>query len=354
MASTPPREESTTGLEVDPLAAAFRTLAEHVEVGVVVVNAAGAPLHVNRAGRLLLGGRDAPVGSDPEPSLPGELRAGAEGGRESLEFDVPVPDAPRPRRVRATRIPIRDERGAIVLLEDVAMSEAARLSLELASRLRTWALFRVVHSLKQPLNVLSLQLELLKQPADPGLGADAPTVAECATKAQNEVLRFGRELDVIASLLAPPEGGAPAAFDVGPFLVELAQRLASAMQVARVRLLTEVPETPLPALARRTRVQQALLNVLQNALDVSPRGGTVRLSARVGEGVVVITVKDEGPGMSPKHLARAFDLYYSTRPGATGIGLTVARTLLASEGGHIVLASRPSEGTTAEISIPHG
>jgi signal transduction histidine kinase len=126
------------------------------------------------------------------------------------------------------------------------------------------------------------------------------------------------------------------------------------MQVARVRLLTEVPETPLPAFARRTRVRLALLNVLQNALEATPRGGTVRLGARAGAGVVVITVKDEGPGMSPERMARAFDLHYSTRPGATGIGLNVARTLLESEGGHIVLASRPGEGTTAELSIPDG
>lgn len=365
MDSRPLREPSTTGPAVDPFNAAFRTLAEHVDFGVIVLDAAGAPLYANAPARHLLCGRDTPDdGSDQPLSLPAELRGGPTGVSGTSEFGVQLPDEPQPRRVRATRIALPGEgHGAVLLLEDSSRSAAARTSLELASRLRTWALFRVVHNLKQPLNVLSLQLELLKQPADSsgssgpsgpsGAGA-TPTLVEHVTKAQNEVLRFGRELDVLASLLAPAESAAPASFDVGPFLAELARRLASALQVARVQMETDLPATPLPVRARRQRLQQAVLNVLQNALEATPRGGTLRLSARAGDGAVSITVRDEGAGMSPAHLARAFELHYSTRPDATGIGLFVARSLLESEGGRIELTSRPGEGTIAEISIPNG
>lgn len=354
-----PPQPTTTGLEADPHGAAFRTLAEYLGIGVVVLDPQGNPVQANAAARHLLCGPQTPDdGSDQPLSLPEELRTGPPGARSELDLDLATAGADGARRVRATRLPLAgDEGGALLLIEDRTRSEAARASLELASRLRTWSLFRFVHNLKQPLNVLSLQLELLKQPADsrPDARALAETaLVEHVTKAQNEVLRFGRELDLLASLLAPPGGTATEAIDIGPFLADLVRRIASALQVARVRLDARIPEAPLEARVSRSHLQQALLEVFQNALQASARGGMLRLHARAADDAVLITIEDDGPGMSPAVLARAFELHFSTRPGATGIGLTVARSLLEESGARIELVSRDGAGTTVEISLPKG
>jgi signal transduction histidine kinase len=107
------------------------------------------------------------------------------------------------------------------------------------------------------------------------------------------------------------------------------------------------------------RVKQILLNLLSNAVKFSPRGGVVRMAAaRAGDGGLAVTIADEGCGMSPSELTRAFEPFrqvgseIARRTEGTGLGLPLAKRLVELHGGVLEIASTPGRGTTATVRFP--
>lgn len=99
-------------------------------------------------------------------------------------------------------------------------------------------------------------------------------------------------------------------------------------------------------------------NVVSNAIQAMPEGGTTRI--RVGPGElnggpsVRIEVRDTGHGMDEKVLSRAMDPFFTTRPSGTGLGLSIVQRIMEAHGGRVALASRPGEGTTVTLTLPAG
>ena len=101
------------------------------------------------------------------------------------------------------------------------------------------------------------------------------------------------------------------------------------------------------------RIRQVLVNLLANAVRHGGAGGTVNVDARLDGGTLVVRVTDSGPGIPPEDLPRIFDRFYK-RAGSSGsgLGLTIARTLVRAHGGEIAAASPTGAGTTITISVP--
>lgn len=136
---------------------------------------------------------------------------------------------------------------------------------------------------------------------------------------------------------------------------EAAAALCPAFEAARVKLRVE----PAAAVLRGERVllREALVNLLQNALDFSPAGGTVLLRVTVTAGRVHFTVEDDGPGVPDYALPRVFERFYSLpRPGttrkSTGLGLALVREIAHLHAGDATLANRPAGGAQAGFSVP--
>lgn len=102
------------------------------------------------------------------------------------------------------------------------------------------------------------------------------------------------------------------------------------------------------------RIRQALLNVFLNAIHAMPDGGKLVLSARVVRDGVEILVVDTGQGISPEHLERIFDPYFTTRGSGTGLGLAITRRIVEAHGGRIDVQSQLGAGTTVRMVIPVG
>jgi len=133
---------------------------------------------------------------------------------------------------------------------------------------------------------------------------------------------------------------------------ELAVLLETRAEEAGVTLaLTGDASLELDADARKLR--QALLNIVLNAIQASPRGATVRLavSRSCGEGAR-ITVHDDGTGMTPEVLDRIRKPYFTTKEGGTGLGVAVARGLVEQHGGRLEYKSVPGTGTTVTLTLP--
>jgi signal transduction histidine kinase len=121
----------------------------------------------------------------------------------------------------------------------------------------------------------------------------------------------------------------------------------------------EVPTTPtLLVRGDALRLEQALRNVLQNAIKYSPAGGEVRVEAQRGGAWAALTVTDQGIGIPPEALPQLFDPYYrapsvrSEHISGLGIGLFVTREIVALHGGEIAVSSAEGLGTTVSIRLP--
>jgi signal transduction histidine kinase len=124
----------------------------------------------------------------------------------------------------------------------------------------------------------------------------------------------------------------------------------------RVQITSDLPPYSPPRVVLDDKaLEQTLLNVLRNAAEaVSDAPGTiyVSLADRQSRGVMVI-VRDTGRGMTETVCRQAFDPFFSTKAGGTGLGLSLASQLLAAVGGHIEMDSAPGKGTEVRIYIPY-
>ena len=101
-------------------------------------------------------------------------------------------------------------------------------------------------------------------------------------------------------------------------------------------------------------MRQALDNLVRNAVEATPEGGRVSVVARTGRGGHTIDVGDTGRGIEPDHRAKLFDLYFTTKPEGTGVGLAVTQQIVAAHGGAIEVESEPGKGTTMTVRLPRG
>jgi signal transduction histidine kinase len=111
-------------------------------------------------------------------------------------------------------------------------------------------------------------------------------------------------------------------------------------------------EDGLAVMAFESSLQRALLNVLTNAEQFSKPGGEVRVVATRADGHAVVDVLDNGPGIPPADRARIFDLFVTTRPEGTGLGLYLAKTAVERCGGTIRAGERPGGGSCFRITVP--
>lgn len=125
------------------------------------------------------------------------------------------------------------------------------------------------------------------------------------------------------------------------------------LEAHEVDLQVSVPEE-IRVLADANELVQVFLNLFLNAADASEPGGILRVKAEVEGRLALIEVADEGKGMSAEQLERAFDLFYTTKPGTegTGLGLAIVHNIVTGHGGDIVVESRPGEGTRFRLSLP--
>jgi signal transduction histidine kinase len=208
----------------------------------------------------------------------------------------------------------------------------------------------VAHEVKNPLNAMTIHLELLKQK----LAAGAPPAA---TEPHVDVIsREIRRLDdVVQGFLkfARPEELTIRPIPPGDLIDEVLKTLAVEANVTGVTLESSVaPDVP-PIEADPGIFRQALLNLAKNAVQAMPNGGTLTIGAtQAKDGRVELRVTDTGIGIPPENLAKIFDLYFTTKQSGTGIGLSLVYRTVQLHNGDIDVESTPGVGTTFVIKMP--
>ena len=120
----------------------------------------------------------------------------------------------------------------------------------------------------------------------------------------------------------------------------------------KIELTAKIENAPMPLMADPELLHRALSNLVLNAKDAMPEGGSVVISARNRDGKVEIRVADTGQGLTPEECERLFTPYYTTRQHGTGLGLAIVQSVVTDHAGTVAVESREGQGATFVITLP--
>jgi signal transduction histidine kinase len=188
-----------------------------------------------------------------------------------------------------------------------------------------------------------------KEPASvPRAAREVFEAAESAAELIRDLLDLSRlDEDRLKPVLAPVDSRA---------VIRRAVARVTPMATTRDVQLSHTETGDLPVLnTDANRVEQILVNLLNNAIRHSHRGGEVEVVAGIRDGLFVVEVKDEGPGVDPNQLPHVFDVYY-TKPDpdgmGVGLGLPLARRLALLLDGDLLAGNRPTGGAVFTLALP--
>ena len=207
-----------------------------------------------------------------------------------------------------------------------------------------------VHEVKNHLNTLSLNLQLL---AEDFAAPSTPAERKARDRVEKLLAECRRLLDLSNDFLKFARGGAihPAPANLGDLVSRMVDFLVPTADAKGVAVTWYPADLP-PVWLDADLFEKALLNLMLNAEDAMPAGGTLALQAAAGGGWVTLDVIDTGVGMDAELLARAFAPFVTTKPGGTGLGLATARKIIAAHGGTLTAQSQPGRGTKFTITLP--
>ncbi len=206
----------------------------------------------------------------------------------------------------------------------------------------------IVHEVKNPLAVIKGLAETLQEDTDldPDMRKHLGVIHDSAAKANR----------IVTDLL---KSARQSTLEMGPqdlkSTAESALRLTAYLaRKAGVEVVADLPDQPVVVTYDAQQIEQVLINLIQNAIQAMPHGGTLRVSLRQAGEAVAIAVQDTGVGISPENLTRIFDPFFTTKPAGagTGLGLSVSYGIVSHHKGHIDVESMVGRGTTFTILLP--
>jgi len=119
-----------------------------------------------------------------------------------------------------------------------------------------------------------------------------------------------------------------------------------------IAIVATIADEPLPVSVDPDLMHRALSNLVLNAMDAMPDGGTITIAAGRNGGEIRLTIADTGSGMTPEECERLFTPYYTTKELGTGLGLAIVQSVIADHHGSIAVESKPGRGTVFVIDLP--
>lgn len=202
----------------------------------------------------------------------------------------------------------------------------------------------IAHEIRNPLSVIRgtgqhLKERLRSAGIDDPMADFIPEEIDRLDRILSSYLAFGRDSEV-----------EPERMDLADVVRRTTRLMAADLEQAQVTVAFEAPE--LPVFADRHRLQQVLMNLLLNARDAMPDGGTIAIRGTASDGDATLTIADEGHGIDgdPESLFTAFE---TTKEKGSGLGLAVSRRIVEAHGGRLTIASRTDRaGAVATLTLP--
>jgi signal transduction histidine kinase len=240
---------------------------------------------------------------------------------------------------------VHEPAGLLVIVRDLAPVRELENVVDHSGRLaRLGALLSgIAHQVRNPLNAMNLQLELMAQDAELGKSVTPRLVA-----VRKEMGRLDAAIDALLRFMRPQQLEYTEV-DINELLSEVAEQVAP----DGICVVRDYDPRVTPICADRALLGEALRNIAHNAVEAMPDGGTLTLSTRmIHDDLVEVALADEGPGIRPEDRGHIFDLYFTTKPGGNGIGLALAMRAIDLHHGTVDVESEVSKGTKVNVRLP--
>jgi PAS domain S-box-containing protein len=333
---------------------------DQLEDGVIFLNPERHILFFNRAAEAVVGlPLERAVGlpihevlDSAHPLLPfvDQVLVGAAGIRNAT---VVLPHEGRDKEFLVSAFHMEDAHrvmGVAVLLKDLESVKTVQSLVSYSAKLAALGRLTsgVAHEVKNPLNAMMIHVELLKERLEDS-GADVRQSLEIIG---GEIRRLDRVVQGFLKFMRPQELTLKPV-DLNAMLQSVCALLEAESQSHGVRFVLEL-DADLPTVsADEELLRQAFINILQNAVQAMPTGGAVRVRTRPEElEWVRVTVTDQGVGIAPEDVDKIFKLYYTSKVGGSGIGLSVVYRIVQLHDGTIEAKSEPGRGTAMIVRLP--
>ncbi len=242
--------------------------------------------------------------------------------------------------------------GTMVLLKNLDSIKTVQSLVSYSAKLT--ALGRLTsglaHEIKNPLNAMAIHLEILKEK----LGASSEGVQQNVAIIESEIRRLDRVVQGFVKFIRPQEL-ALKPVDLNALLQALIALLEAEWGSKGIRFDFRSDANLPPVTADEELLHQAFLNILLNACQAMPSGGTIIVTTAQDSGEFSrVTIADEGVGIPREDVDKIFRLYYTSKPGGSGIGLSLVYRIVQQHDGNINVSSEVGRGTTMTVRLPMG
>jgi signal transduction histidine kinase len=275
--------------------------------------------------------------------------------------------------------PVDDGRGkfvgAMLVARNLAFMTQVHSTLNYSRKLAALGrlMAGVAHEVKNPLNAMTIHLELLKnklarEPVAAALSAaaSASDIGQRSSDIGHPPSDIGRHVEIIGKEIqrldqvlngflrfARPDELKLQPTGLAGIVSDVITTVGPEAELARVTIKRECPADLPPINADPAMLRQALLNLALNACQAMPDGGSLRITCRAAaRRRVEVDVEDTGVGIPPEHLEKIFDLYFTTKERGTGIGLSMVYRIAQLHDGEVEVQSTPGSGTRFRLSFP--
>jgi signal transduction histidine kinase len=249
------------------------------------------------------------------------------------------------------------EMGTLLTLRDTASALELEQELEVSRRLAAIGRLtaNVGHEVKNPINAMVVHLELLRGKLAAG-AVEQDGAQRHVEILADEMHRLDRVVQTLADFSRPMDLDLRE-HDLRRVVEQVLDLAGAELKEQGVDIESDSPPQPILVRVDAELMRQALLNLALNAMQAMPTGGVLRISIRREQRLAVIEIADNGVGISAAVLPRIFDLYFTTKPTGSGIGLAMTYRILQLHGGAMDVRSNtgpdsPDRGTTFTLRLP--
>ena len=248
----------------------------------------------------------------------------------------------------------------IWLLDDITEEVAAKHQLLQSEHLAAMGRIstQVAHEIRNPLSAINLNAELIQAELS-DLMNEFPNLSKLGHAEESlsamirEIERLEKVTETYLQLSRMPSPNARP-IDLIPILTDLMQMYEVEWQTQTIRASLDYESQSLPVLLDEGLFRQAMINILKNAAEAMPNGGSLGIRAEQSDTSTTIEVVDEGSGCSEEDIKRAFEPFFTTKSHGTGLGLHLTKQIVQDQGGSLTFTKNDGIGMTMKMSFPIG